>query len=318
MFIGVDIGGTNLKFGVVNAKGELVDHYSIPTDAQRGPDAMIADVLTHIKELLAKHPQTQAIGCGVPGVVRPDNGNVYHPPNLPGWTIVPLHKILNEHCDRPAFVDNDANVAALAELELGAGSNTLNFLYVTLGTGIGGAIIYDGKLVRGEMGGAGEIGHVVIDANAPAESGMRPFRIGVLEEYVGRKGIITMARSYAAQHPDSMLHRYSDLDIKDISHCVAKSDRAALECFWRAGMLLGIGLASVFAILDVRIAVVSGGISMAHPLLLETAAQTLRERAIPTIASDAEIRRAHFRSDSGVIGAAILAKTELAAASLST
>lgn len=308
MFLGVDIGGTTIKIAVVQRDGTIVHRASQPTEAQRGKDALLADICTLVEHAVAAYPAIAAVGIGVPGVVNPKDGCVYHPPNLPGWDIVPLTSIVQRHTRVPVAVDNDANAAALAELELGAGRGHSHFVYVTLGTGVGGTLIANNRIFAGERGGAGEIGHIVIDAHAIPEQGQLPFRWGTLEECVGRHGILRLAKHHASQYPTSLLHTYTQLDVQHISEAVERGDEAARACFLQAGYYLGIGLASVLVLLDMRTLVVGGGISQAHPLLLATAQATLRERAFPTIAGEATIIKAAFGSDAGIVGAAMVGK----------
>ena len=308
MYAGIDIGGTTIKAGIVDAQGKIHFQTSQPTQAERGKAAVLGAIESLVHSLLDQFPQILAIGVGVPGIVNPQDGCVYHPPNLPGWDIVPLTSILQRLVSIPIVVDNDANAAAIGESELGAARNISDFLYVTLGTGIGGTIVTNNHCFTGVQGGAGELGHIVIDVNAIAEPGKPDFRTGVLEEYIGRQGLLRMAQTIARQYPDSLLHAHSDLDIPHISEAIVQGDKAAQLCFERAGRYLGLGLASILVLIDTYIVIVGGGISQAHPLLLDTAQQTLRTRAFPTIAPKAEIRKAQFGNNAGIIGAAMMAK----------
>lgn len=315
MYAGIDIGGTNIKYGVVSNTGEILFQDSHPTNALRGKDALIADIQSVIKNLHHQFSDVLSIGVGFPSVVNPKDGCVYYPPNLPGWGIVPLVQLLQDVSTVPVAVDNDANVAALAESEFGAGKNTSHFLYITLGTGVGGGIIINGRIYTGEKGGAGEVGHIIIDINDEPTPTMqqagRSFRAGTLEERLGRMGLIALAKMYMANYPDSILHTYKPLDVEHISIAVGQSDTCAIECIAYAGKILGLGIASALALLDMRIVVVGGGISNSHHLFLDTALTTLRERALPTISSEVEIRKAHFSHNAGMVGAAILGKRKL-------
>jgi glucokinase len=315
MYAGIDIGGTNIKYGVVNTVGEILYHNSHPTSALRGKDAMIQDIQSAIQNLQQEYPSIQSIGVGFPSVVNPQDGCVYYPPNLPGWGIVPLVQLLQDISAIPVAVDNDANVAALAESEFGAGKNTSHFLYITLGTGVGGGIIINGRIFTGERGGAGEIGHTIVDINDEPTTEMRQlgrlFRAGTLEEKLGRAGLISLTQSFMAKYPESVLHSYNPLDVEHISIAVERGDTCAIECFTYAGRILGLGIAGVLALLDMRVIVVGGGISNAHPLFLDTALATLQERALPTIAPSVEIRKAHFSNHAGIVGSAILGKQKL-------
>lgn len=315
MYAGIDIGGTNIKYGVVSNTGEILFQDSHPTDAMRGKDVLIADIQAVIQSLQKQYPDIHSLGVGFPSVVNPKDGCVYYPPNLPGWGIVPLVQLLQDVATVPVAVDNDANVAALAESELGAGRNTPYFLYLTLGTGIGGGIIVNGRIYTGERGGAGEVGHIIIDSTDEPTHEMqqlgRSFRAGTLEERLGRVGLISLAQTFMSHYPDSILHTYKPLDVEHISIAVEQGDACAIECFTHAGYVLGLGIASALALLDMRIVVVGGGISNSHPLFLDSALSTLRTRALPTISPEVEIRKAYFSHNAGIVGAAILGKQKL-------
>ncbi len=309
MNIGIDLGGTHIKLGVLSDSGELISRHLQPTEADKGQAHVLKNLEDAIETLLKEFPDAKTIGLGVPGVVD-SSGTVFNPPNLPGWGIVPIQDILFKKFGVPVAVDNDANAAAVAEAHLGAGKEVPYFLFITLGTGVGGCIIMDGEIWRGERGGAGEVGHIIIDANASPIPGKPAFRTGVLEEFVGRTQILARARQCAAQYPDSLLHNFKNLDIPDVADSVEKGDEAAIVCFKKSGELLGFGLATAMAILDMRKVIVGGGISRTHPLLLETARQTLKERAIPTVSRESEIIKAQFTNDAGMIGAALLGKQQ--------
>src|SRR3989339_583806 len=160
MYLGIDIGGTNLKSGIVDENGNLIEQLSIPTNAENGPDAVINNIKNIIQEARNNFPDLKSVGIGVPGVVT-DEGVVRISPNLPGWVDQPLKKKLTDIISIPIAIDNDANTAAVAELELGAGKGLNNFIYITLGTGVGGAIIINRNIFRGDTGGAGEIGDTI-------------------------------------------------------------------------------------------------------------------------------------------------------------
>lgn len=313
MYAGIDVGGTTIKYGIVLDDGCIIFQHSLRTDAMRGKDAMMYDIQCIIRAMCQEYPSLLSVGIGFPAVVNPKDGCVYHPANLPGWGIVPLTALLQEHSSVPVIIDNDANVAALAECELGAGKNTSHFLYVTLGTGVGGGIIVNNRIYSGEQGGAGEIGHIIIDIHDEPNDIMieqkRLFRAGTLEERLGRLGIIATAKKILHHYPHSYLHQFGEsLDVEHISLGIDHNDEAAIQCFTLSGHWLGLGLAGILAILDMHIVIVGGGISKAHPLLLDTVRNTLQNRSLPTIAQNVEVRTAHFSNNAGIVGAAMLGK----------
>jgi glucokinase len=312
MYIGLDVGGTSVKVGVFNEELEIIHEGFMPTTNAQGEEPLIAAIIDLIETMRTEYKDIRSIGVGFPSVVRPD-GSVHHPPNLVGWGVVPLQQRLQEACKIPVALDNDANVAALAESTVGSGRDQSNFLYVTLGTGVGGCIISDNTIYSGRLGGAGEIGHIIINAEEalePTALSRKTARLGILEEYVGRAGILRLMKQLLQEYPQSILHSMESqaMDVKDISEAAYQDDKAACECLRRTGALLAVGLSSVLAILDLHVVVVGGGISQVHPLLLDTTRSILQKRAMPTIADDIDIRLATFSAKAGITGAALLGK----------
>lgn len=309
-YAGIDIGGTAIKSGIVETDGTIHEFKEELTESNY--HAVIAYIKSLTKEL---SPKVKSIGIGFPSVVNPKDGCVYYPPNMPGWTIVPLAQIIQQEINIPVAVENDANTAALAESIFGAGKGISDFLYVTLGTGVGGGVIINGRIYTGQKGGAGEIGHIIVDINEDPTEEMiangRAYRAGTLEERAGRAGIIAAAKRLARNN-NSRLNKYGDyLDVEHISEEAYNGDDVAIDCLRQTGKILGLGLASALAILDMSLIVVGGGISQAHPILLESVHQTLQQRALPTIAAEIKVKQAHFTKYAGVIGAAMVGKMAL-------
>ena len=306
MYIGIDLGGTNLKAGVLNEKGEIVHQFAQATRANKGLEYVLNNLKRIIYNMLNKYKDVKTIGIGIPGIID-EEGTVKISPNLPEWVDVPLGKFLNNIFPLPSVIDNDANAAAIAELELGAAQDAQNFLYVTLGTGAGGAIVLNRHLYRGEGLAAGEFGHIIINADAQVNKDA-PYRTGIVEKFVGRNHITAFGREFLKNYPDSLLHKYDRPDPYFISEALSKGDEAAKELFTIIGTKLGIGLASALNLLDIGLVIVGGGISQAHPHLLDTAEKVLKERTLPPISERAQIRKAKFTKDAGIIGAALLGK----------
>lgn len=309
MYMGIDIGGTNLKVGVFDEKFNAVQQFSQSTNAAKGVDYVLNTVKRIISITLNKFKDIEAVGIGIPGIVT-DEGVVRISPNLPEFIDVQFGRFFANTFSIPVVVDNDANVAALAELEFGSAKGVKNFIFVTMGTGVGGAIIIDRKIYKGENFGAGEIGFMILDPFAQKML-KTPYRTGILEEYLGKNQITLYAKKFITKKPKSIMRNFEKTDPYFISDAANKGDDAALEIFTELGSYFGITLASVFNLLDMRLAVVGGGLSAAHESFYISAISTLRERCLPTIAQHVEIKRAKFTKDSGVIGAALLARNNV-------
>lgn len=305
---GIDIGGTFIKYGVLDDAGTILTKRSVPTQSELGLDVVISRLRTILLELREAQPTISTWGVGVPGVVDPSSRRVQCPPNLPGWNSVPLGDILSNVVGQPVVVENDANAAALAEYGYGAGRGHQDMLYVTLGTGVGGGVILNGRLHTGPYGDAGEIGHIIIRADIkPTEterSRGRGFRAGVLEEFVGRAGILhTLQQTGLASTIPS---ETDGVDIVDLARAANNGHPVARDVLQQTATWLGLGLASAMAVLGIRVVIVGGGISAAGEPLFSPLIQTIRERAIPTIAASFSVIPAAFGQDAGLIGAAFL------------
>ena len=308
MYLGLDIGGTNLKVGIMNDKNELVQQIHQSTNAAKGLDYLLNLIKRVINTSITKFPMIKAIGVGIPGVVQPD-GTVRFSPNLPEWVDVPFGKFLGNVFSLPIIVDNDANTAAYAEMLIGSGKDLNNFIYVTLGTGVGGSIVLDRKIYRGETNGAGEFGYIIIDNIEPTVAPDKAYRIGTVESALGKNNVTEFSKRYIKSFPNSQMHKFEKPDPYFISQAVTDGDEAAISIFKIMGRNLGIGLVSAMNLLDIRVAIIGGGLSLADPFFLEYTEKFVKERALPHIAANARVIRAEFTKDAGVIGAALLAKS---------
>lgn len=308
MFLGIDLGGTNLKIGIINNSNNVIFQRVIPTNAQKGYKSLLDRILFYVDKALSNYQNIKSIGIGVPGWVS-DKGIIKICPNLPEWVNINLKPIFKKNFKLPFAIDNDANTGALAEMEIGAGTNSTHFIYVTLGTGIGGAIVIDRQIYKGVTGGAGEIGHTIIDFNSRINE-ESPYRSGVLETFIGKNQISEFAFEYLKGHPDSTLNEAPKIDPYYISQCAAEGDQTSIEILERVGFCLGIGLSTLMNILDISMVIVGGGISECHPTLFESALATIRTRALPPIAKRAKIVKGQFTKNAGIIGAALLGKEE--------
>ena len=308
--IGVDVGGTTIKIGLVDSKGEILEHTALVTPAASGPDAVLRTIADGVTTML-DHTGDNVVGIGVglPGVVN-NRGEVAYPPNFPGWDVVPVADRLRTMLQgsRPIAVENDANVAAYAEAHAGAGGTDKNFLFVTLGTGVGGCIISDGAIWRGSSGGAGEVGHTTIDINGQlCNCGSR----GCIEAYIGHRYMSAIAAGRLERDEDSMLHAWvatgKEVDPKMLDEAAMSGDRFAIDFLREMGELLGAALASNMNLLDLPLVIVGGGLSRAEKTLLAPARRAMKLRVLKGLSPIAELRVARFSNDAGMIGAALLA-----------
>lgn len=307
MYLGIDIGGTNLKVGIIDDRDNLIFKDSRKTNAKKGAISLIDDIIYLIKSIVDYRKDIISIGFGVPGIVN-ENGTVILAPNLTGWIDIPFKSIIKSKFDLPIAIDNDANVAAYAEHQAGAGKGQNSMFYLTLGTGVGGAIINNGEIYKGANGGAGEIGHTIINYKEEFGTGEANYRTGILEELAGKNQIIRLGKEKAKQYPNSLLNKYEKIDVRNISDAANENDLAALQCLEQVGEYLGIGLTSALNLLDIHFVVVGGGVSHSNRIMLDTALETIKLRALPIIANNIKIVNAKHRKDAGIIGAALLGK----------
>ncbi|ROL61126.1 ROK family protein [Bacteroidetes/Chlorobi group bacterium ChocPot_Mid] len=310
MFIGIDIGGTNIKYGVVDNSGNILNQNSLENNQNIHPNIIFEKFKSIIPKLIEQFPSVQSMGIGVPGIID-KSGVLDVSPNLPLWKGFNIGNEFKKISHLTIAVDNDANAAAIAELELGNGTDLENFIYVTLGTGIGGAIIINKKIFKGTSGGAGEIGHTIINSEHKDNS-LQPFRLGILEEFAGRNAIIKNYQSQVTLH-HSGIQSENNLDVKDIAELAKYGSKPAIDCLNSIARLIGIGLASAMNLLDIPYVIIGGGISQAGDFFFDTIRTTIKERSLPTISYKFEVREAFFKQNTGIIGAAMLGANKLKA-----
>lgn len=267
---GVDIGGTTCKIGFFDTDGMLLDKWEIPTDTSNGGEAILKDVAHAIEEKLVvcsiDKQDVQGIGVGVPGAVT-DYKVVHGCENL-GWETVEVAQELEQLTGLLIKVENDANMAVLGELWKGGAVGSKNVILVTLGTGVGAGIILDGHLITGACGGAGEIGHMVVDNQETEQCSCGKF--GCLEQYASATGIVRIAKRKAGCVPDvRKIYGVEDVTAKDIFDKAKDGDEHALAVVDEFGKILGIGLANVACAINPDVIVLGGGVSKAGNILVE-------------------------------------------------
>jgi len=308
--IGVDVGGTKVAAGVVDEDGRVLEQVRLASVTQR-PGATEESIAEAIRKLAAAYP-VEAVGVGAAGLVDETRSIVRFAPNL-GWREQPLRSVLEAATDLPVVVENDANTAAWAEYRFGAARGRDDVFTVTVGTGIGGALILGGALYRGRFGLSGEVGHMVVDPDGPAcGCGRR----GCWEQFASGNALLRDVRARATREPEraAYLLRLGDgtppgIQGEHVTAAAREGDPVALEGFEHAGYWLGRGMAEIAAVVDPGCYVIGGGVSDAGELLL---APARREFAAHLMATDvrprAEIVVAAMGNEAGVVGAAELAR----------
>jgi len=299
---GVDIGGTTIKMSLFEMTGDMVEKWEIPTDTSENGIHILDDVAAAIdgelEKLVIDKSRVAGIGVGVPGPVIEDalvNGCV----NL-GWGLVNVSQELEDKSGLPVRVGNDANVAALGEMWQGGGKGYSNVIMVTLGTGVGGGIIVDGKIVDGPNGAGGEIGHIFVNEDETETCGCG--KKGCLEQYASATGIVRLARrALAADSRETVLRGISSLTAKDVMDAAKDGDEVALDVAENMGRILGTALANVACVMDPEVIVIGGGVSKAGDILIELVRKYYVQRTFHSC-KNAQFALAGLGNDAGVYG----------------
>jgi glucokinase len=313
-FIGIDVGGTKIAVAGLEL-GELGESTLVPTEL--GDQQALLEQLEQVIDA-ARTPATRAVGIGVPSLVEFATGRIASSVNIP-LRDVPLRELLSERTGLPVFVDNDASCAALAEAFDGGRLVCPHLVMFTVGTGVGGGLVLNGRVYRGAVGMAAEIGHTIIGLDlsegAPPHSGRFP-QEGSLELLASGRALDELARDAARREPGSFLGRRlvrdGDVTGHDVVEGAREADAASCRCLEILGERLGIGIANAINTFDPLEVVVGGGVSVAGELLLGPARETAREYAVPGIGSQTTIRLARHGPRAGVLGAALMAAQEWA------
>ena len=305
--IGIDLGGTNIAVGVVDDHHRIVAEASLPAGAHRPAEQVVADMCRAVELALDKAGLTPAdcasIGVGTPGTCDPERGVVVRAYNL-NWFDVPVCAMLTAHFGLPARLSNDANCAALAETVAGAAVGCRNMMLITLGTGVGGGIIVDGRIVSGLGGAGGEPGHslLVLDGE-PCTCGRR----GCWEAYSSATALIRQGREAAAAHPTSLLNRYPELTGRDVFDAADAGDETAQAVLERYYVYVAAGITDLVNILSPEMVLIGGGISRQGERLL----RPIRRYVAANCFGGAKrlqpvIQAAQLGNEAGIIGAAAL------------
>ena len=300
---GADIGGTTAKIGLLTETGEKVDFWEVPTRTDNGGEFVLTDVAEAIRAKINEKNINDAdvvgVGVGVPGAVNVD-GLCYQAVNL-GWENRAVVNELHSKVKLPVKAGNDANVAALGESWKGGGQGYQNMLLVTLGTGVGGGIINEGKILNGAKGSGGEIGHIHLVDDEPDTCGCG--KHGCFEQYASATGAVRIAKRILAETTEDSVLRSGAFECKDIFDAAKKGDAVATRIAERYGYYLGKGIAITASVVNPEIIVLGGGVSKAGEMLFDLLKPSFEEFVFPGC-KDVKFALAKLGNDAGVYGAA--------------
>ena len=297
--VGVDVGGTNIKLGVVDPTGKVIVRTGFATAPFASSrikliTAIAKEIETSIITAGLNKKQIAGVGIGLPGLVDYEKGVVRFLPNIPGWRSVHLKSILQKKVKLPVFVDNDVKIITLAEYQFGAGQGVRNLVCLTLGTGVGSGLILNGELYRGEGNAAGELGHMPLNEKGP---GCNCGGWGCFETYVGRRPLFALASRMMGQR---------GMTTQKMFALAQKGNKKAL-LYWRiVAQRIGNGLVGIVNLLNPRLIIIGGGVSNNEKFLFKTIAATIKSRAMSLQGAAFKIKRAKFKDDAGIIGAYVL------------
>jgi glucokinase len=317
MYIGIDLGGTNIAAGIVDDKGNIKHEKSCPTKVERKSQEIIDDMIDLVYNILEEYhmdlKEIESIGIGIPGLAD-NNGNVIFCVNL-GWKNVPLREMLENALHKPVYIDNDATVAALAEYESGSMKNCKIGLMITLGTGIGGGIILNGETYSGFNGVGSEIGHIVVGENF---YNCNCGRNGCLETFASSTAIIKYTKKLIVDfnEPTTIIERaegnINNIDARMVIDCAKEGDKIANLAVDRLIKYLGIGILNIINFIDPEVIVLGGGVSGAGQYLLNRITEEVRGNKNYRDLPIAKIVLAELGNKAGIIGAAMIAKHAIA------
>ncbi|WP_172198153.1 ROK family glucokinase [Saccharibacillus qingshengii] len=306
VYVGMDLGGTTIKVGLCSESGVLLHTYEGPTGVSEGPETVISNMAAYVRRVVEESPysweQLAGVGAGVAGFTNVRDGIIVMAPNI-GFKDVPIRAILEERLGKPVKIDNDANVAALGEAWSGAGAGIENCVCYTLGTGVGGGIIINGRIYQGSAGMAGEIGHIDVVPDLEAiQCGCG--KTGCLETVSSATGIIRMAKEAVERGERTFISDASEITAKTVFDAAKAGDEVALRIVKRAALYLGKSMAAVAAVLNPQSFIIGGGVSKAGDILFDPIRETFAQLTPDPLQRGVQIVPAMLGNDAGMVGAA--------------
>lgn len=307
--IGIDIGGTNTKFGIVNQRGEVINKGKIKTTDYSNPEDFVETLYNHIKPMMDEmEDENSIIGIGV-GAPNANyyTGNIENPPNLVWEGIIPMTEMISNKFGLKCKITNDANAAAMGEMMYGAARGMKDFIMITLGTGVGSGIVCGGNLVYGHDGFAGELGHTIVKPGGRKHwsTGSE----GSLEAYASATGIAITAKKMRAEFPDSLLNDYeeSEINAKTVYDCAVKGDSIAIEVFRYTGQKLGEALANFVMFSSPQAILLFGGVIQAGDFILKPAKMHMERNLLPIFRDKVKLYISKLdEADAAILGASAL------------
>ncbi|NOY43326.1 MAG: ROK family protein [Planctomycetes bacterium] len=327
-FAGIDVGGTNIKIGLVDDLGRTIAYHTIPTEAERGPEdatcRMAEGVALLVEQAGISMDDVARVGLATPGPLTLDTGMLLTPGNLPGWWNFPIRDRVSQHCGKPVRYANDANAAAYGEYWRGAAADCHSMVLLTLGTGIGGGIVVRDLLIEGAYGCGSECGHILIDSSPDARCDSLD-KAGSLEAYCGAYGVVGRANDLLDTGVESLLAQVraagNAITPLDIAQAAEAGDAIARQVVMDTARYLALGLVTLIHTIDPDSVVLGGAMNFGgagHPLgeeFLQHIVDEVRPRLLPALQETLNISFAKLGGDAGYIGAAGLARLEHHAAS---
>jgi glucokinase len=306
IYVGVDLGGTNIKVGICDEQGNLLHTYEGPTGTEEGPEEVLNRIAQYVRKIVEDSnydwEQVAGIGAGLAGFMDIPEGFIKLSPNL-GWHNVPAKKILEEKLGKTVKIDNDANVAALGEAWSGAGKGVKNLVCYTLGTGVGGGIIINGQIYQGAGGMAGELGHMSIVPDIEAIN-CGCGQVGCLETVSSATGIVRMANDAVERSEHTSLALLEEIEAKDVFDAAKSGDEVALRIVHRAAYYIGKSMAILSVVINPNRFILGGGVSKAGEILFTPIRETYMKFTPEQAREGVEIVPATLGNDAGVVGAA--------------
>jgi glucokinase len=307
LFIGLDLGGTNLKYALGTKNGKIIKKQSRPSQADQSQNKIFENMFIAVEELKAEAEKRKdtilSIGVGSPGSINFETGQLNgKTPNLPSWANAPIKKTLEDRFDITTWADNDANIMALAEARIGAGKRFKNILCLTLGTGIGGGILINNQVLRGEHFSAAEVGHIIVEYNGKrCNCGNK----GCLEAYTTAPAMVRRYKEKLQRL--GLAYNMYDLNTEFIFQKATRNEGLAMETIVETCGYLGAGIASIANIIDPEVVIIGGGVSEAGDTFIKQIEESVKQYSIKSIMQNLKVVKAKMGNDAGIVGAILLA-----------